>query len=346
VIPGIRILLLALLCLSASVLYAQTPDAGDISPEELIGQRPAGHDKPVEVTVHLHIFDIFSVDDVQQNFKADLFAQVTWLDPRLAMPAGQRRGQTRTLDLAAIWTPRVLVVNSRGLDFQLPRVADVDDFGNVRVQQRLSGAIASSFQLQEFPFDSQILSVDIVSYRYSPDEVAFTIVSEVTGGPDEFNAKGWKFRLLEPVVDVFTVPSVGAERSLLQFRIEGQRISKYFLLTMFLPMSLIVFMAWAAFWIQPELVPPRIGISTASIFSLIAFGFSIRLGLPQVSYLTRADIFVLGCTMLVFAALAVAVMGSRWANSERQAQAVSLNAYARWLYVLSFGVVVLAALYL
>jgi hypothetical protein len=139
---------------------------------------------------------------------------------------------------------------------------------------------------------------------------------------------------------------VGTERSLLQFRIEAQRISKYFLLTMFLPMSLIVFMAWAAFWIQPELVPPRIAISTASIFSLIAFGFSIRLGLPQVSYLTRADMFVLGSTMLVFSALAVAVMGSRWANSERQVQAVRLNAYARWLYVLSFGVVVLVALYL
>ena len=105
-------------------------------------------------------------------------------------------------------------------------------------------------------------------------------------------------------------------------------------------------MAWAAFWIQPELVPPRSGISTASIFSLIAFGFSIRLGLPQVSYLTRADIFVLGCTMLVFAALAVAVMGSRWANSERQAQAVSLNAYARWVYVFSFGAVVFLALYI
>ena len=111
-------------------------------------------------------------------------------------------------------------------------------------------------------------------------------------------------------------------------------------------MSLIVFMAWTAFWIQPELVPPRIAISTASIFSLIAFGFSIRLGLPQVSYLTRSDMFVLGCTLLVFVALGVAVIGSRWANAERLEQAVRLNAYARWIYVLSFGAVVLLALYI
>ena len=345
-IPGIRIFLLALLCLSASVLYAQVPYAGDISPEELIGQRPAEQGKPVEVTVRLHIFDIFSVDDVQQHFQADLFAQVTWLDSRLSLPEVQRRGHTRTLDLDAIWTPRALVVNNRGLAFQLPRVANVDDFGNVSVQQRLSGAIASSFQLQEFPFDSQVLSIDIVSYQYPPDEVTFTIESDVTGEPEKFNAKGWDFGLVEPVVGIYSVPSVGAERPLIQYRIEAQRISTYFLLTMFLPMSLIVFMSWTAFWIQPELVPPRIAISTASIFSLIAFGFSIRLGLPQVSYLTRADMFVLGCTLLVFAALGVAVIGSRWANSERLERAVRLNAYARWVYVLSFGGVVLTALYL
>jgi hypothetical protein len=345
VISGIRILLLALLCLSASALYAQTPGAGDISPEELIGQRPAEQGKPVEVTVRLHIFDIFSIDDVQQNFKADLFAQVMWLDPRLAVPEGQRRGLLRTLSLDSIWVPRALVVNDRGLELQLPRVANVDDLGNVRMQQRLSGAISHSPELAEFPFDTQALSIDVVSYQYLPDEVVFTIESEITGEPGKFNAKGWDFALLEPVVGIFRVPSVGAERPLIQFRVEARRISRYFVLTMFLPMSLIVFMAWTAFWIQPELVPPRIAISTASIFSLIAFGFSIRLGLPQVSYLTRSDMFVLGCTLLVFVALGVAVIGSRWANAERLERAVRLNAYARWLYVFSFGAVVLAALY-
>ena len=80
--------------------------------------------------------------------------------------------------------------------------------------------------------------------------------------------------------------------------------------------------------------------------SLIALGFSVRLGLPQVSYLTRADMFVLGCTLLVFSALGVAVLGSRWASSERLEKAVRLNAYVRWVYALSFGIVILLALYL
>jgi hypothetical protein len=105
---------------------------------------------------------------------------------------------------------------------------------------------------------------------------------------------------------------------------------------MFLPMSLIVFMSWTAFWIQPNVVPPRIAISTASIFSLIAFGFSIRLSLPRVSYVTRADIFVIGCTLLVFLALGAAVIGSRWASADKLEQAIRLNAVIRWVYVALF----------
>ena len=64
---------------------------------------------------------------------------------------------------------------------------------------------------------------------------------------------------------------------------------RYYLLTMFLPMGLIVFMAWTAFWLQPDIVNPRLGISTAAIFSLIALGVSIRLGLPRISYLTNGE---------------------------------------------------------
>ena len=109
-------------------------------------------------------------------------------------------------------------------------------------------------------------------------------------------------------------------------------------------MSLIVLMSWSVFWLQPDIVPARIGLSTASIFSLLALGFSIRLGLPAVSYMTRADAFVIGCTLLVFVALGTAVIGSRWASSDRMEKALHLNAVARWVYLGLFGAVAVFAL--
>ena len=73
--------------------------------------------------------------------------------------------------MSAIWTPRGLIVNDRGLNPQLPLVADVDDLGNVVYRQRLSGELAVDLDLKDFPFDTQNLLIDVISYQYRPDEI-------------------------------------------------------------------------------------------------------------------------------------------------------------------------------
>jgi branched-subunit amino acid ABC-type transport system permease component len=102
-------------------------------------------------------------------------------------------------------------------------------------------------------------------------------------------------------------------------------------------------MAWLVFWLPPTIVPSRVAVSTASIFSLIALGFSIRLGLPQVGYMTRADIFVLGATLLVFLGLGIVIAGSRMALKEHEAAAENLNAVMRWLYPVLYCLIVVVA---
>jgi hypothetical protein len=310
----------------------------------LIGERPDADGPPTEVSVNVFLFDIDAIDDVSQRFSVDLFVNIEWRDDRLALPTNQRSGGTRTLSLDGIWTPRGLIVNDRGLRLQLPRVADVDDVGNVTYVQRLSGELAADLQYADFPFDRQRLPIDIVSYRYSPDQLSFSTKSMIAGDPESFSEEGWKFRFLEPEFDPFLVPARNIVRPKVTFVIEGERNTGYYLWTMFLPMTLIVFMSWTAFWLQPSLVPPRVGISTATVFSLIAFGFSIRVSLPPVPYLTRADALVVGCTLLVFLSLAVTVIGSRWASAERMEQALRLNAIARWAYAGLFFLVVAIAL--
>jgi hypothetical protein len=275
-----------------------------------------------------------------------MFVNIAWQDPRLALPEEERSGQIRTLSMTEIWTPRGLIVNDRGLSPKLPLVADVDVLGNVVYRQRLSGELAVDLDLKDFPFDTQHLPIQIISYQYSPDEVRFSPDARIAANIEAFSVEGWRFSLLESKFGDFEVPAFGISRPQLMFTVEAQRNAQYYLLTMFLPMSLIVFMSWTAFWIQPNVVPPRIAISTASIFSLIAFGFSIRLSLPRVSYVTRADLFVIGCTLLVFLALGAAVIGSRWASADRLERAVRLNAAVRWIYVGLFVVVATASLML
>jgi gamma-aminobutyric acid receptor subunit beta len=310
----------------------------------LISERPNASGEATLINVGIFIFDIDEVDDVSQRFSVDMFTVLAWHDPRLALPEDQRVGGKRSLPLDKIWTPRGLIVNDRGLSLQLPQIANIDDLGNVVYRQRLSGELAVTLKLSEFPFDTQRLPIDFVSYQHSPDEVRFSVNTDIRGDSESFSAAGWRMRIIEPEYGEFTVPAAGVARARMTYYIEAQRNSQYYVLTMFLPMSLIVFMSWMVFWLQPDIVPARIGISTASIFSLLALGFSIRLSLPAVSYMTRADLFVIGCTLLIFVALGVAVIGSRWASSDRMEKALHLNAVARWAYVGLFGLVATIAI--
>jgi hypothetical protein len=315
----------------------------DATSARLIAERPNADGVSTEVTIRVFLIDIDEIDDVQQRFTVDMFVAIAWQDPRLALPEDEHSGQVRTLPMTSIWTPRGMIVNDRGLTPKLPLVADVDVHGNVLYRQRLYGELAVNLALEDFPFDIQQLPVQIISYQYSPDEVRFSTSTQFAANIENFSIEGWDLRLLETEFAEFDVPALGVNRPQLTFIVEATRDSQYYILTMFLPMSLIIFMSWTAFWIQPNVVPPRIAITTASIFSLIAFGFSIRLSLPRVSYMTRADFFVIGCTLLVFLALGAAVIGSRWASADKLDQAVRLNAAVRWIYVGLFAVVVAAA---
>ena len=338
---AIQVGLLLIVALLSTSLGAQGLESAD---RRLVSERPNSSGEPTLVTFGIYIFDIDEIDDVNQRFSVDMFTIVTWHDPRMALPEDERSGRIRSFALDEIWAPLGLIVNDRGLSRQLQRIATIDDLGNVVYRQRLSGDLAVALELKEFPFDKQRLPIDFVSYQYSPGEIRFSVDADIRGDPGSFSAAGWEMKILEPDYGEFTVPAAGLVRPRLTYYIEAQRNAQYYLLTMFLPMSLIVFMSWTVFWLQPDIVPARIGISTASIFSLLALGFSIRLSLPAVSYMTRADLFVIGCTLLVFVALGVAVIGSRWASSDRMEQALRLNAVARWVYVGLFGLVITIAL--
>jgi hypothetical protein len=242
-----------------------------------------------------------------------------------------------------VWTPRILVLNDRGLTSQLREGVYVDDLGNMQFRNRFSGDLKVDLEFKHFPFDEQHLPIALVSYEYTIDEMQFSVDSSFVNLADRFSIEGWKLEQLEPIFDNFVVPVDQTRLHRLTYIIEAKRDSDYYVLTMLVPMALIIFMAWTVFWLQPEIVPARIAIATASIFSLIALGVSIRLGLPKFSYLTRADFFVLGCTLMVFLALGVAVIGSRWANSDRMELALKVNAIARWVYMLFFVVVLFVA---
>ena len=309
-------------------LFSPVVDAQPVSTGDAISLRPNAGGDPDEVTVRLGLVDIVEIDDRGQVFIVDIYVEIDCRDRRLAV-SDVEGGELRTFSLDEIWTPRLLVVNDRGLDAQLPGVATVDGAGNVTLRQRFSGPLAVDLDLRNFPFDTQRLPIDVVSYQYSPSELVFSGQSELVGRLDQLSGDGWRYSALAPEASVFRLRDGGRGGSRLTFAISAERQPGYYVLTLALPMTLILFLGWMVHWLPVDIVPARMAAASASVFSLIAFGVSFRLTLPKVAYLTDADRFVLYSTLLVLVSLAITVIATRWSADGRQDAAVRLTRLAR-----------------
>ena len=170
-----------------------------------------------EVTVGVFLIDIDEIDDVNQRFHVDMFFNIAWQDPRLALPAEERSGQVRIFPMSEVWNPRGLIVNDRGLSAQLPLVVNVDALGNVVYRQRLSGELAVDLNLKEFPGDTQLLPIQIISYQYSPDEIKFSPNARIATRQEAFSVEGWSFSVPEATFGNFEVPALGISRPQMTF---------------------------------------------------------------------------------------------------------------------------------
>jgi hypothetical protein len=131
--------------------------------------------------------------------------------------------ELRTFPLDKIWNPRLTVVNNRGLNFLLPEVATVDRQGNVVVRQRLSGPLAVDLDLRDFPFDTQRLPIDVVSYQYSQSEIVFSEKSELVARLDDLGDEGWTYDAVEPERSVYRLKEGGRGGSQISFAIMAER---------------------------------------------------------------------------------------------------------------------------
>jgi len=307
---------------------------------DLTGMRPNAGGGPDEITVGIGLLDIAEINDREQVFTVDLYVEIEWQDPRLAID-GDTGGELRTFPIDEIWHPRLTIINNRGLDFLLPEVATVDRQGQVIVRQRLSGPLAVDLDLRKFPFDTQRLPIEIVSYEYSPSEITFSENSQLVTALDELNDDAWSHEALDPESYEYRLREGGRSAAGLTFAVMAEREAAYYIFTLALPMTLILFLAWMAHWLPVDVVPARMGTASATVFSLIAFGVSFRLTLPKIAYLTAADHFVLYSTSLVLISLAVIVVTIRWASTDRKDAAQRLARQARVAFPVLYGLIVL-----
>ena len=308
-------------------------------PRSIAVVRPDDDGPPTPVKIGLFVVDVVKIDEATESFTADFTLTVRWKDPRLSAAALGASLEDCVLELHEVWHPGLGMINQRRL---WPRAKDyvrVDDEGNVEYVQRWFGEVTSTFHLQDFPFDEQLLEFRFVS-EYGPDEVELQGDPDTTGRLPDAALAGWMLVDVEDAPHTEPLQALGRAWTVSEFTLRAERMVGFYVWKVFVPLSLIVAMASIVFWIDPQNLGPQLGVSTASVFTLVAFLISMGRLLPRISYLTAADLFVYGSVMLVFAALAESVVTSQLTQRGRTTAALRIDRHARWIYWTIFGLIV------
>ena len=319
-------------------------------PIETQNLHPGGDGVEVIVKVGFFVIDVKEIDDLEQTYTADIWFTETWNDPRLSEKALGKSLAKCVFRDGEIWTPTIVVVNQNGGTQLLTKIARVDEDGNVKIRQRYVGEITSDLDYANFPFDEQELHFILAAVGPDAVDIRFELDKENTGQRSVFSIEGWTVNLVEGDVTTELIETWGDSPinnlHRIDFKLEAKRDQAYYVWKVIVPLCLIVLMAWAVFWIDPKHLGPQVGLSTATVFTLIAYRFAIGFTLPKVSYFTRTDKFVLFSTILVFLALGTAIATSKISSDGENKLAKKIEKHMRVIYLLVFLAIIVFTLWL
>ncbi|MFA6636352.1 MAG: hypothetical protein WCV56_04535 [Candidatus Omnitrophota bacterium] len=303
--------------------------------EEMVpGQRPDPEGIPTEVRIAAYLTDLSGVDSVGQSFTPTFIVMVRWHDPRLATETTDAKSQIRKRPIDEVWHPELIILNQKRLfKFFNPKdLVEITSDGNVSYVEQYFGELVFPMDLRMFPFDSHSLPITLISGKYGPDEVHFEIDKERTGRNDVFSVADWEIDQVKGDTGEYRIGAQARDLSRVDFTLKAKRYSGFYMSRVVMPLVFIVLMSFSVFWIDPRELGTQLTVATTSILTLIAFQFAMNSSLPRIFYLTKMDVFILGATVIVFAAFIEAVITSFLAKRNNQELALAVDRKARLIF--------------
>jgi hypothetical protein len=326
-VRGLAAAALALLAFSLSALSEPASESPPNGVLEAVAAAQAP-ESPAKVAVGAYINDIQELDFKTNSYAVDLYVWFRWkpsdLDP------------SKTMEFMNRYDP-----NDHERDELYDKPKQMPD-GSLYAIVRNQGRFSTKFQLGDYPFDTQFLTVvmeDTISSEdtqvYVPDPTGsigldpeITLPGFKVGKPEMrivSNTYPTNFGdLAEPQGDTYSrvVLSVPVTRPLMAMSVKT-----------FVPIVLIVICAALVFFVRPHYVEGRIGLGITALLTLVALQLTSSASLPDVDYLMMLDKIYLLAYVFIIAALARVVLTS-WRGADEAAEKSITRADRIWVSVL------------
>lgn len=275
----LRLLPIAALAIACLALHAMTPTATA---------------QPLRVWAGVYLHDVTSFDQRDGVFDVDADVWVKWrgeFDPEL-----------------------VQIANAVEIE-RTPLGRDADGSWN-SARWRVRGTLRGEFPLQSFPFDQQKLGIELELPEHqgvlAPDLAA-------SGMAERFSITDWLYEPeFRPVAETLVFPSDlghidsegrSARMSRVAFQVTLSRPGLPVGLKLFLPLAIVATIVLLSLFLHPELTQPRLTMSVTGLVACFAFQFSVSNLLPEVAYLTLADVVFIAVYFVSVTCVLATVLG-------------------------------------
>jgi hypothetical protein len=302
---------------------------------------PGSDSNPLDVAVGLHIINIAAIDEVSENFTIDAYLLARWKDARLAYTPREPGDDRRQFIAGQIWLPKIEMVNAATPRDKYDTAIIVSPDGTVNYAERCKATLSSKFLLRRFPFDTQLLSIIVHPFVSNAHNMTFSLNDHKTWVSSELNSYSslaqWELLQISPALGSAQIYD-GSQIAELRFEILVRRHSAFYMWKVFLPLTLMVVLSWAAFFVEEKDLTNQVTIAVTTLLTVIAFAFAISSTMPRVPYLTYIDAFFLQCYVFVFLAMAELMTVHVTHRSDRRRDlGVRIRHVSRWVVPTAFA---------
>jgi len=348
--------------------------------------RPFRQDRPISVEVsrevHVRVFvtRLIDVDLKNQTFTAQLQLEALWHEPQLdalAPPAcgswewddeeTQQRGWFRVKGRDdKFYTPRLylrnLVAAPPDLRKEWFKIRNERSGTLVSFRMELQGTFQEQMELISYPYDHQLLTVEVQACREFADGAGRVISDEkgtstrlrqnLSGSAmSQVNTAGFilssEYQLMpqlkfEERVTHRDESSSRCQYSLLRVSMRVRRRPGFVHFNVALPIFLITSCTFASYVVEDKEFADRCAINLAVLLAQVAFKFIIADKLPRISYATPVDYYVLmGLIMVALVVLHQSLLHlDALREDDEDVSLTGRRGFLAWIFLHALAVVV------
>jgi hypothetical protein len=304
--------------------------------------------RPTLVGAGIFVTELREIDAVRDDFWFRGYVRATWCDSRLAFDPVAARVRERVFmaaeaerEINRIWFPAGFPANRVGQLEISERVLRIRHDGTVHHDLNVSVHLAADYDLRRFPFDRQVLELQIESFRWPRDSLRWVADEASTGFADDFEIPEWRITRVGSRLEEKLAIRHPVAFDRFVFEIEVARESGFYLWKVMLPLFIIVAISWSVFWMTDEPLAGRSRITATGVLTIVAYQFVVAEDLPRIAYLTLLDKVMIVSLVLLAVTVVQSMIVARYQRDD-PAGATRIDRASRWIFPLVYAGLFLA----